>query len=122
MDWMHFAPYDLRDKAVLVQTDWRENWGTDKYFENHPFLTEDAATYLKDQGVGLVGIDSLNIDDTTPLNRPVHTILLGAEIPIVEHLCNLKSIQMTALRFNAVTPKVKNMSTFPVRAYATIDI
>ena len=122
IDWMHFAPYDLRGKAVLVQTDWSENWGTDKYFENHPFLTEDAATYLKDQGVGLVGIDSLNINDTTPLNRPVHTILLGAEIPIVEHLCNLKSLPIDGFRFNAVPPKVKNMGTFPVRAYATIEI
>ncbi len=116
-----FAGLDLRGKAVLVQTGWEIHWRTDQYFEGHPFLTTDAAKYLVEAGAALVGIDSYNIDDTTDLYRPVHTALLGAEIPIVEHLCNLAQLPDSGFRFSAVPVKVKGMGTFPVRAFASIE-
>src|SRR5689334_11813833 len=75
-----FAAFDVRGKAVLVHTGWDAHWRTDRYFEAHPFLTADAATYLRDAGARLVGIDSLNIDDIADTTRPVHTTLLGAGI------------------------------------------
>jgi kynurenine formamidase len=81
-----FAGLSMAGKAVLVRTDWDRHWRTDAYFEGHPFLTKDAAQFLLEAGVRLVGIDSYNIDDTADLHRPVHTILLGNDIPIVEHL------------------------------------
>src|SRR5262245_23442783 len=84
-----FRSVEVRGKAVLVHTGWDRHWRTDAYFEGHPFLTADAATWLRDQGAVLVGIDSLNIDDTDDPNRPVHSTLLRAEIPIVEHLTRL---------------------------------
>lgn len=115
-----FLPLDLRGKAVLVHTGWARHWGTDRYFEGHPFLTASAAQYLRDQGVALVGIDSLNIDDTADGARPVHTTLLGADIPIVEHLCNLDQLPPSGFSFTAVPVKVRGMGTFPVRAYATV--
>ncbi len=115
-----FAALDVRGKAVLVHTGWDAHWRTDQYFENHPFLTKDAALWLHDQGARLVGIDSLNIDDTTDGHRPVHTALLGAGIPIVEHLRGLEQLPTTGFRFSAVPVKVKGMGTFPVRAYATL--
>ena len=114
-----FEKIDVKGKAVLVQTDWSDHWQTDAYFENHPFLTEEAAIYLRDQGAKLVGIDSYNIDDTRSKRRPVHSVLLSEEILIVEHLCNLNSIpQDTEFFFNAVPPKIKGMGAYPVRAYA----
>ncbi len=116
-----FAPFDVRGKAVLVHTGWDRHWRTDQYFEGHPFLTADAATFLRDAGATLVGIDSLNIDDTAEPTRPVHTTLLGAGIPIVEHLCNLESVPTTGFRFSAVPPKVRGIGTFPVRAFAELD-
>lgn len=116
-----FAALDVRGKAVLVHTGWASHWRTDQYFEGHPFLTEDAAAWLRDAGALLVGIDSYNIDDTANLRRPVHTILLGAEIPIVEHLCAMEQLPPRGFRFTAVPVKVKGMGTFPVRAYATIQ-
>ena len=116
-----FAPFDVCGKAVLVQTGWDRHWRTDQYFEGHPFLTADAATYLRDAGATLVGIDSLNIDDTAEPTRSVHTTLLGAGIPIVEHLCNLESVPTTGFRFSAVPPKVRGIGTFPVRAFAELD-
>ncbi len=115
-----FAPVDVRGKAVLVHTGWDRHWRTDQYFEGHPFLTEDAAVYLRDAGAALVGIDSYNIDDTADLSRPVHTILLRANIPIVEHLCGLEQLPIAGFRFTAVPPKLRGMGTFPVRAFATL--
>lgn len=116
-----FAAADVRGKAVLVHSGWDRHWRTDRYFEGHPFLTEDAARYLKEAGALLVGIDSYNIDDTADFRRPAHTILLGAEIPIVEHLCGLEQLPTDGFRFTAVPVKVKGMGTFPVRAYATFE-
>ncbi len=115
-----FRGLELRGKAVLVHTGWDEHWRTDRYFENHPFLTAEAAQFLADAKVSLVGIDSHNIDDTRTRVRPVHTILLGAEIPICEHFCNLGRVPDTGAQFSAVPPKVKAFGTFPVRAYARV--
>jgi arylformamidase len=112
-----FERLDVRGKAVLVQTGWDAHWRTDQYFEGHPFLTNDAAEWLTAAGAVLVGIDSLNIDDTADLSRPVHTTLLGAGIPIVEHLCGLDRLPDAGFRFFAVPVKVRGMGTFPVRAF-----
>ncbi|HET6604658.1 MAG TPA: cyclase family protein, partial [Xanthomonadaceae bacterium] len=111
---------DLRGKAVLVHTGWDAHWGSERYFEGHPFLTRDAAEHLREGGARLVGIDSLNIDDTADPKRPVHTILLGAGVPIVEHLRGLDQLPVDGFRFSAVPVKVRGMGTFPVRAYARI--
>jgi arylformamidase len=115
-----FAADDVQGRAVLVHTGWSKHWRTDRYFEGHPYLTEDAALYLRDAGAALVGIDSLNIDDTSGGERPVHTVLLGAGIPIVEHLCALDQLPGTGFRFSAVPVKVRGMGTFPVRAFARL--
>lgn len=112
--------YELAGKAVLIYTGWDRHWKTDAYYHDHPFLTKDAALYLRDAGAVLVGIDSHNIDDTSGRSRPVHTILLGAEILIVEHLCNLGSLPENGFIFSAVPPKFSGVGTFPVRAMARI--
>ncbi|HEY0704038.1 MAG TPA: cyclase family protein, partial [Candidatus Acidoferrales bacterium] len=114
-----FAGLDVRGKAVLVETGWSRHWATEAYFEGHVFLTRGAAEYLRDAGAALVGIDSYNIDDTGDGARPVHTILLGAGIPIVEHMCNLEMLPGDGFRFTAAPVKVKGMGSFPVRAFAT---
>ena len=115
-----FKGLNLKDKAVLVHTGWSEHWRTDQYFEGHPFLTKDAAEYLRDAGAALVGIDSLNIDDTADGSRPVHTTLLGAEIPVLEHACGLDQLPDGGFRFFAVPVKVKGFGTFPVRAFGVV--
>lgn len=115
-----FHGTDVRGKAVLIRTDWSSHWRTDAYFEGHPFLTADAAAWLVEHGAAIVGIDSYNIDDTDDWSRPVHTTLLGAEIPIVEHLRGLDALPEQGFRFSAVPVKVKGFGTFPVRAFATV--
>ena len=121
IDAAAFAGAELHGKAVLVDTGWSTNWNTEQYYEGHTFLTEAAAAHLKEAGAALVGIDSYNIDDTDDLRRPVHTILLGAGIPVVEHLCRLDRLPDRGFRFFAVPPKVKAFGTFPVRAFAEVQ-
>ena len=120
VDAAAFEGLDVAGKAVLVQTGWDRNWRSEAYYEDHPFLTEAAARLLAERGARLVGIDSHNIDDTRPRTRPVHTILLGAEVLICEHMTNLAALPDSGFRFSAVPPKVAGMGTFPVRAFAEI--
>ncbi len=116
-----FGNLNVKGKAVLIHTGWDVHWNTDQYFEGHPFLTKEAAQFLADHGATLIGIDSYNIDDTADLSRPAHTILLGAGIPIVEHMCNLSELSNRPFKFFAVPVKVKGMGTFPVRAFAVVQ-
>lgn len=120
IDRATFGDVPLKGKAVLIQTDWSRHWNSEAYFEGHPYLTRDAALYLREADVALVGIDSLNIDDTADGERPVHTILLGADILIVEHMTALDQLPDDGFKFYAVPVKVKGMGTFPVRAFATV--
>jgi arylformamidase len=117
----HIKNYEVRNRAVLIHTGWDSNWNTEKYYENHPYLTQGAASYLKNCNTKLVGIDSHNIDNTTGKSRPVHTTLLGAEILIVEHLCNLYLLPEDGFTFSAMPPKFKGVGTFPVRAMAKLQ-
>ena len=115
------AGTDARAAAVLVQTGWGDaHWGSESYFDGHPFLTRDAAEALIAAGAGLVGVDTYNIDDTADPTRPVHTALLGAGIPIVEHLWRLGELPLVGARFSAVPAPIGGMGTFPVRAFAVI--
>lgn len=115
-DWAGLAGH-----AVIVHTGHARHWGTDAYFAGHPFLTADSAHALVEADVACVGIDSLNIDSTEGGERPVHTILLGADIPIVEHLRGLDQLPADGFRFTAVPPKIEGAGTFTVRAYATLS-
>jgi arylformamidase len=115
-----FAHLDVAGKAVLVHTGWDRHWRTETYGEGHPFLTEAGARLLAGRGAALVGIDSHNIDDTSGRTRPVHTLLLGAGIPIVEHLTNLGALPDAGFTFTAAPPRIAGMGSFPVRAFAKI--
>jgi len=109
---------EVKGKAVLIHTGWAMHWRTERYASGHPFLPRGGAEHLVERGAALVGIDSLNIDDDADGTRPVHTVLLGAGVPIVEHLCNLDALPDSGFRFFAVPPKVKGLGSFPVRAFA----
>lgn len=116
-----FPAESVRGKAVLVHTGWDQHWRTDQYYHDHPFLTQEAAQMLARSGARLVGIDSFNIDDTSDGSRPVHSLLLGAGIPVVEHMCRLEMVPDSGFRFFAVPARVKRFGTFPVRAFALLE-
>jgi kynurenine formamidase len=112
---------DVAGRAVLFATGWSRYWRTERYGDpSHPYLTASLARSLAEGGAVLVGIDSVNIDDTAGGERPVHTILLGAGIPIVEHLTGLEPLVNAEFRFFAVPVRVRAMGTFPVRAFAIL--
>jgi len=111
---------EIEGRAVLFFTGWSAFWGTPSYFHRSSHLTSQAASLLVSRGAAIVGIDAHNIDDTDDGTRPAHSILLGAGIPVVEHLCNLEALPASGFRFFAVPVKVKGMGTFPVRAFAEI--
>ena len=113
---------DPGGKAVLIETGWSRHWKTYQYYEGHPFLMEDAAQFLRDAGVLLVGVDSHNIDSTADGNRPVHSTLLRANVLIVEHMTGLQQVPETGFKFSAVPVKVKGFGTFPVRAFAEVQV
>ena len=115
-----FEGIDVDGCAVLIQTDWSRHWNTEAYYEGHPYLSEAAAVHLRDAGARLVGIDTYNIDDVSGGERPVHSVLLGAEVLIVEHMTNLSEVPESGFRFYAVPVKVRGMGTFPVRAFAQV--
>jgi kynurenine formamidase len=117
---LELPPTDLAGCALLVRTGWSRHWGTPRYFEPHPCLDAGSAERLVAARVALVGIDSLNIDDTDGGSRPVHSSLLRAGIPIVEHLTGLEALPPSGFRFFAVPVKVRGMGTFPVRAFARL--
>jgi kynurenine formamidase len=116
-----FSGLDLAGKAVLVRTDWSERWSTDGYFEPNPFLTSEACAVLVEAGALFVGIDSLNIDDVEDVSRPAHTVLLGAGIPVCEHLTNLAAVPPGGAHLHAVPIPWVGGATFPVRAYVLVE-
>jgi kynurenine formamidase len=117
-----FSGIEVKGKAVLVHTGWDQHWRTEQYSSgNHPYLTEGAATYLAKNDAVLVGIDSFNIDGTHDGNRPAHSILLGHDIPVVEHLCGLGDLPDRGFKFFAVPVKVRQFGTFPVRAFGIVS-
>jgi kynurenine formamidase len=116
-----FAGTTVTGRAVLIHTGWDAHWGTAAYGPGgHPYLTADGAAWLAAQGVALVGIDSVNIDDTSTGERPAHSTLLAAGIPVVEHLCGLDGLPPDGFRFHAAPPRIAGMVSFPVRAYAVL--
>jgi arylformamidase len=115
------VPDNIEGCAVVFRTGWSEHWGTPQYFDSsHGFVSGEACSLLVERKAALVGIDSLNIDSTAGPDRPAHSILLRAGIPIVEHLTNLADLPTRGARFSAVPPKITGLGTFTVRAFALV--
>jgi kynurenine formamidase len=110
---------DVAGHAVLFRTGWDRHWGTERYGEpDHPYMSVAAAERLADAAV--VGIDSVNIDGTRTGERPIHSVLLAAGVPIIEHLTGLGQIGGRPFTLVAVPPAIRGMGTFPVRALAVL--
>lgn len=113
---------EIAGRAVLFATGWDRHWGTEDYGDpGHPFVAAATAGALAEAGAALVGVDSVNIDDTRGGTRPAHTTLLEAGIPIIEHLTGLGELVGRDFRFFALPAPVRGMGTFPVRAVAIVD-
>jgi kynurenine formamidase len=116
----HLRGRELGGCAVLLYTGWDRYWRTGTYGTEAPYLTEEAARWIREAGARLVGIDSVNVDCTDGTERPAHSVLLAAGIPVVEHLTGLGALPGTGARFTAAPPRLAGFGTFPVRAYAAV--
>jgi arylformamidase len=115
------SAYDVAGRAVLLHTGDDARFGTADYVTDAAFLSRGGAEWLVEQGAALVGIDAANIDDMADPARPAHSLLLDAEIPIVEHLTGLGDLPTTGASFTAVPPRIVGVSSFPVRAFAAVQ-
>jgi len=114
---------DVAGRAVLLHTGWDRHFGTEEYGSPAPYLTEAGASWLAEHGARLVGIDSVNIDDTAGARtRPAHSLLLAADIPVLEHLTRLAEVPDLDARLHAAPPAVAGFGTFPVRAYVVVEV
>lgn len=111
---------DLRERAVLVKTGWDQRWGTDSYWEDGPYLTDEFVDRLIRSDAALVGVDFGNVDNTKDLSRPVHTRLLAANILIIENLCGLNLLSREGFKLYAVPPRIVRGASFPVRAFVEV--
>ncbi len=114
------AALDVAGRAVLLHTGDAVRFGTPGYAEDGHFLTRAGAAWLVEHGAALVGIDAVNIDDTADLERPAHTQLLAAGIPVVEHLAGLEQLPPAGAWFTAVPLRIEGLGTIPVRAFARL--
>jgi arylformamidase len=114
------AAVDVRGMAVLLHTGDDERFGSPGYAEGRHFLTRAGAAWLADHDAALVGTDALNIDDTADGERPAHSLLLAAGIPVVEHLTGLGQLPPSGALFTAAPLRVEGMGTIPVRAFARL--
>jgi len=114
------AALDVAGMAVLLHTGDDVRFGSPAYAERRHFLTRAGAAWLAGHNAALAGIDALNIDDTADGERPAHSLLLAAGIPVVEHLTGLEQLPPTGAWFTAVPLRIEKLGTIPVRAFARL--
>ncbi len=103
---------------VVFWTGWSSRWGHQGYFDDYPVLTEAAAVWLVERGVHLVGVDAPS-PDRDP--HPVHYVLLGANMVIVENLTGLEKIGHDVFELIVVPLPLRGLEASPVRALAAVE-
>ncbi len=101
----------------MLNTGWHHRWGSADYFTAHPVITGEAAQFLVDCGVMLVGVDTPSVDRAP---YPAHLVLLGNDVLIVENLTNLDAIDGDDFEFIALPLAVVGRDGSPVRAAARV--
>lgn len=113
------AHHFLSDAKIIYRTGWSHAFGTSQYFEDYPTLSLEAAQWMADKKIGLLGMDTPtpSIDATA-----CHHILLqkGVEIVIVESLTNLHLLPMQFI-FSAFPLNLQGVDGSPLRAIAIIE-
>ena len=114
-------PYRNGD-AILLRTGWWERHrGTRAYLFENPGLTRAAANLLLDLGVGLVGIDTANIDHPDDATYPAHHALLAANVPVIENVANLSALGSSAFFLLALPLNLQGTSGSPIRLVALAE-
>ncbi|MBF0611766.1 MAG: cyclase family protein [Magnetococcales bacterium] len=110
-------------ERLLLRFDWDNRWMTNAYYEQHPFLEENTARLLVEKGCRLLAMDTPQADN--PLNgrqsqkdSPIHKILLGSGVILVEYLCHLNHLTRSEVTFIAAPLKILGGDGSPARCFA----
>jgi arylformamidase len=108
---------------LILRTGWSEYFGNLKFYNEYPFLSENAAQWLVEKGVRLIAMDTPSPDNPahsrgTPKDSPNHKVLLGAEVVLVEYLANLKSLTAPEVELIVLPLKLKGCDGSPARCVA----
>jgi kynurenine formamidase len=107
---------------VLLDTGWASHVNKDTY-EDHPYVTGEAAAWLADRGAKLLGVD-YSSPDMAPHYRaddygaPVHTTLLSRGVLISEHVTNLRELAGHRIEAMFLALNIGGSDGAPTRAVA----
>jgi arylformamidase len=113
-------------ERILLRFDWDRKLGTMSYYDDSPYLSENAAQWLVDQGCCLLGMDTAMPDNpqngyNCPIDSPIHKILLGNGVILVEYMVNLSSLNQPVVELVIAPLKIHNGDGAPVRAFVIVD-
>jgi|TARA_B100001245_G_scaffold26006_1_gene16999 kynurenine formamidase len=119
-------PESVKDQIVVLFTGWAEaESGGPRFYGHGPYLGTDTAGYLADCGANAVAVDfPIDKHPDTPLSTikdfPVHRLLLGQNIPLIENLINLDKLVGKQFELWALPLKLKGGDGAATRAVARI--
>lgn len=107
---------------VLIRTGYSKYWGTDKYVEDSPYLSEKLAQALVDLKIKAIGIDFISPDKVEDNTSPVHKIFMNNNVHIIENLNRLDEIDKPRVFFAAAPVLIDKADGGFTRAFAVIEI
>ncbi|WP_167859710.1 cyclase family protein [Paenibacillus cymbidii] len=121
IDVADFLPYEASVKEgalIIYRTGWDRQFPHKHYFSDFPYMTIELARWLAERRIGMIGMD---VPTPNPQDYdPVHKLLLGAGIVIVEGLANLDRIGRDRFFFMAAPLRIRGRDGSPVRALAML--
>lgn len=113
-------------QRILLRFDWDHHLGTSSYYEDLPFLSEEAASWVVDSGCRLLGMDTPMADNPangrgTANDSPIHKILLGNDVALLEYLVNLSRLRTPVVDLVVAPLKIRGADGAPARAFARFD-
>ncbi len=112
-----------RPQRVIMRFDWSDHYNSDSYYSDHPFISADVAQWLVDRGCRLLAMDTPMPDNPKhgkgcETDSPIHKILLGNDVILVEYLTNLRALTRQEVELVVAPLKVKGGDGAPVRCFA----
>jgi arylformamidase len=113
-----FDASEARGNILMLATGWSdEAWQSERLYGDNPYLAQDAATALAEAAPSALGLD-FAVDDTKPW--PNHTILLGAEVLLIENLMRLPELPRDGFEVTAYPLKLVGQNGGPTRVVAEL--
>jgi arylformamidase len=113
-----FDAATARGSILLLASGWSDrSWTTPDLYGANPFLADDAATAVAEAQPSALGLD-FAVDEQRPW--PNHTILLGAEVPLIENLMGLPQLPPDDFEVIAFPLRLEGENGGPARVVASL--